>query len=294
MDVAAIILVRTATNLVYSPHASDQRRRRHASPPHPCGGSPHRATASGDLAHHRTRWFRRRGVSRAPSIHGRAAQRHRSVHHARPDGRGGVRTGRTEGNAVASAPWLRDRDVHARRHPRSPRQQRWRRPHQRWRHAVDDRRRRHPAHRDSPGVPCGERRPLPRIPAVGQPGRQGQDDQAALPGDQGERDPGSVASRWRPHQGDRGFARWYRGTDQRHWRRADVPGRDGAQGRDVRASAACRAEGLPVPVRGQSRSGRGRRRAADRQPAARGRCNDCGMQRKTAHPQHCVGLQHCR
>ena len=54
--------------------------------------------------------------------------------------------------------------------------QRRRRHDHRRRHPVDDRRRRHPAHRDAAGAPGGQRRPVPRPPALGQPAAGGEDD----------------------------------------------------------------------------------------------------------------------
>ena len=53
------------------------------------------------------------------------------------------------------------------------------------RHAVDDRRGRHPAHRGSARGAGHERRPLPRLPALGQPAGPAEDDPAALPGHPG-------------------------------------------------------------------------------------------------------------
>ena len=76
----------------------------------------------------------------------------RPVHPHGPDGRGGVRTGRAQGHAVAPAPRLRDRDLHARWNVRAPGQPRRRRHDHQRRHPVDDRRRWHPAHREAAGV----------------------------------------------------------------------------------------------------------------------------------------------
>ena len=100
--------------------------------------------------------------------------------------------GEPKGTAVAPAPRLRDRHLHHRRHVPPPGLQRRRRPDHRRRHPVDDRGRRHPAHRGAAGGTGGQRRPVPRLPAVGQPARQPEDDPAALPGHPGR--PGRVAS----------------------------------------------------------------------------------------------------
>ncbi len=50
------------------------------------------------------------------------------------------RAGRAQGHALASAPPVRDRHLHARRHPAPPGLQRGRRADHRRRHPVDDRR----------------------------------------------------------------------------------------------------------------------------------------------------------
>ena len=65
---------------------------------------------------------------------------------------------------------------------RAPRLQRRRRHDHRRRHPVDDRRRRRAAHRDAAGAPGGQRRALPRLPAVGQPAQGAEDGRPALPG----------------------------------------------------------------------------------------------------------------
>ncbi len=67
----------------------------------------------------------------------------------------------------------------------APGLQRRRRPDHQRRHAVDDRRRRDPAHRGAARGAGGERRPVPRLPALGQPAARAQDGPAALPGHPG-------------------------------------------------------------------------------------------------------------
>ena len=90
--------------------------------------------------------------------------------------------GEPKGTPVASASRLRDRHVHDGRHVRARRlQRRRRRDHQR-RHAVDDRRRGHPAHREAARGARRHRRPVPRHPALGEPARRPEVGTAALPG----------------------------------------------------------------------------------------------------------------
>ena len=60
--------------------------------------------------------------------------------------------------------------------------QRRRRPHHQRRHAVDDRRRGHPAHRASTRGVDREWRSVPRLPALGQPPRGAEVGSRALPG----------------------------------------------------------------------------------------------------------------
>ena len=73
--------------------------------------------------------------------------RHRPLPPARPARPRRVRAERGEGRALAPAPRVRDRHLRARRRDLAPRLQRRRRHHRRGRHAVDDRRWRHPARR---------------------------------------------------------------------------------------------------------------------------------------------------
>ena len=77
-------------------------------------------------------------------------------------------------------------------------------PHHQRRHAVDDRRRRHPAHREAPGVAGRPGRPVPRLPAVGQPAARPEARRAALPGHPRQRGGARlVARRRRPRPRDR-------------------------------------------------------------------------------------------
>ena len=154
------------------------------------------------------RWLRGRGVPGPPRVRRRRPHRPRPVRPHGPDGRGGVRAGRAEGHAVASAPRLRDRHVHAGRHLRAPGLERWRRrDHQRG-HPMDDRGRRDPPHRETAGAPGRQRRPVPRDPALGQSAQGREVDPSAVPGSPGER--GTVArlgGRRRARPGHRGRPR---------------------------------------------------------------------------------------
>ena len=102
-----------------------------------------------------------------------------------PDGRGRLRPRRAQGHPVAPAPRVRDRHLHHRRHVPAPGLQRRRRADHQRRHPVDDRRGGHPAHRGAAGGTGGQRRAVPRLPAVGQPARPAEDDGTALPGHPG-------------------------------------------------------------------------------------------------------------
>ena len=79
--------------------------------------------------------------------------------------------GEPKGTPWHPAPRLRDRDLHDRRHHGARRLERRRRQHHQRRHAVDDRRRRHPPHREAARASRRQRRPVPWLPAVGQPAR---------------------------------------------------------------------------------------------------------------------------
>ena len=105
-------------------------------------------------------------------------RRPRPVHPHGPDGRGGLRAGRAEGHLLAPAPRLRDRDLHHRRDLPAPGLQRRRRPDHQRRHPVDDRGRRHPAHRGAARGAGHQRRAVPRLPALGEPARPTEDDRA--------------------------------------------------------------------------------------------------------------------
>ena len=143
--------------------------------------------------------LRGRGVPGAARLRGRRSRRPGPVHPPGPDGRGRVRARRAEGHALASASRLRDRHLHDRRHVRAQRLERGRGSDHQRRHAVDDRRRRHPAHREAARGTRRQRRPVPRLPAVGQPAGRPEVVAAALPG----------------HPRRRGRARWRRPTGER-------------------------------------------------------------------------------
>ena len=108
----------------------------------------------------------------------------------------------TRPNEPVGAPWHPHRGfetvtyVHRRR-DRAPRlERRWRR-HRRGRHAVDDRRRRHPPRRGADrGVPP-QRRPVPRRAAVGEPPGAAEVHAAAVPGDHRRRPHAAVVARRR-------------------------------------------------------------------------------------------------
>ena len=87
---------------------------------------------------------------------------------------------------------------------RAPGLERWRRRHHQRRHAVDDRRLRDPAHREAAGGARPQRRPVPRLPALGQPAGRPEVVAAALPGHPraGSRAP-VLAGRRRPRPRDR-------------------------------------------------------------------------------------------
>ena len=129
--------------------------------------------------------------------------------------------------------------------------------HQR-RHAVDDRRVGHPAHRDAAGGARRQRRPVPRHPAVGEPAVGGQDDRAALPEPRGRPVRAAVVAR-----------RWRAGAaDRRRRRRPRRPGQHAhADHPRPRHRRAGRPAGDPVAHRLQRprlrarRVGHGRRRA---------------------------------
>ena len=99
----------------------------------------------------------------------------------------------------------------------APGLQRRRRRHHQRRHPVDDRRRRHPAHRDATRGAGGERRPVPRPPALGEPARPRQDDRAALPGHpRRHRRAAQLARRRRAAPPDRRRRRRHRGPGLTH------------------------------------------------------------------------------
>ena len=140
--------------------------------------------AAGRQGRHRPPPDRGRRVQRPPALPRRAVDgRGRPVPAARPPRPAGQRPGRGQGRAVASAPRLRDRELHPRRRDRPPRHQRRRRRDRRGRHPVDDRRRRHPARRAADREDVPRRRPVARRAAVGQPPAGAEDDAAALPVD---------------------------------------------------------------------------------------------------------------
>ena len=151
-------------------HARRDRRRRPLPPPRPRPGAGRRRPP-GPLGDDRAARLRGRGLPGPPRLRRRRPRRPRPVRAPRPDGRGGVRAGRAQGHAVAPAPRLRDRHLHDRRGDGPPGLQRRRRPDQQRRHPVDDRRLRHPAHRDAARGAGHERRAVPRLPALGEPAR---------------------------------------------------------------------------------------------------------------------------
>ena len=206
--------------------------------PNPAGPAPgHRAPGRGRPAgragHHRAVGLRGRGVPGPARVRRRRPARPRPVRPHGPDGRGRVRAGRAQGHPVAPAPRLRDRHVHHRRGVPAPGLQRRRRPHHQRRHPVDDRRRRHPAHRGAAGGAGDERRPVPRLPALGQPAGQAQDDPAALPGHPGR--PGRAADLGRRRRAAAGHRRRRstgtpaRASPTRRSRWCTPPSRPGAQ-----------------------------------------------------------------
>ena len=179
-----------------------QHRTESPCPPSPsttspsCRGSPTRTRsrpASARCAPSRPRraGFEGEGFPVRRAFRGRRPRRPRPVRPHGPDGRGGVRPGRAEGHALASAPGLRDRDLHDGRHLRAQRLERRRRGHHQRRHAVDDGRRRDPPHREAPGGAGRQRRAVPRHPALGEPAARPEVVGAALPGPAG-----ATRSRW--------------------------------------------------------------------------------------------------
>ena len=137
---------------------------------------------TGGVRHHCPAGPRGRGLPRPSRVRRRRPAPARPVRAHGPDGRRRVRAGRAQGHALAPAPRLRDGHVHDRWHLRAPGLQRWWRPDHQRRHAVDDGRGGHPAHRDATVGVGRVRRPVPRHPAVGQPARCGEVGQPALPG----------------------------------------------------------------------------------------------------------------
>ena len=149
--------------------------------------------------------LRGRGIpgARAPSPACRMAELDPFIH---MDQMGEVEyaPGRAQGHAVAPAPWLRDRDLHDRRHVPAPGLHRRRRPHHQRLDAVDDGRVGHPAHRAPARAADRQRRPVPRDPALGEPAVGRQDDRPALPGHRGGQRPAAhLARRRRARPGHR-------------------------------------------------------------------------------------------
>ena len=141
--------------------------------------------------------LRRGGVPGPPRLRRRRARGPRPVRPSRPDGRGRVRARRGEGHAVASAPRLRDRHLHDRRHVRAPGLERRRWPHHQRRHAVDDRGFRDPPHREAAGGARAQRWAVPRLPALGQPPGRPEMVAAALPGHPCAGGRAAVVAGWR-------------------------------------------------------------------------------------------------
>ena len=128
----------------------------------------------------------------------------RPLHPYGPDGRGRLRARRAQGHRLAPAPRLRDRHLHHRRHLPAPGLQRRRRADHQRRHAVDDRRRRHPAHRGAARGAGRERRPVPRLPALGEPAVEPKDGAAPVPGHPGwSGGPAQLSRRRRARAGHR-------------------------------------------------------------------------------------------
>ena len=169
--------------------------------------------------------------------------------------------GRAEGHVVASASRVRDGDLHDRRDHAAPGLHRRRRQDHRRGDAMDDRRRGHPAHRDTAGAPRRIRRAVPRHPAVGQPAGVGEVGGAAIPGHrERRRHPAHVTRRRRADP-----------CDRRRHRRPQGPGLDpdadlvaprhAQPGRGAPAAVAGRLQraGLracPAPVRSATSDGR--------------------------------------
>ena len=231
-------------------HGCCHRRRPDGPAAHRRGGAG-RHHPAGRPGHHRADRLRGRGVPCPPCVRRRRPQPARPVHPPGPDGRGGVRPGRAQGHPVAPAPRLRDRDVHARRVLRAPRQPRRWRHHQQRRHPVDDRRRRPAAHREAAGVAGGLRRPVPRPAAVGQPAARAEARHAALPG----------PARRRRHPRDHAGLRRPRPRHRRRRGRARRPGLDvHPDGHGARHARADGATAAAVAARLQRPGLRARRR----------------------------------
>ena len=153
-----------------------------------CPGSPSprpRRTGPWSRSPPRRPATRARGSRSAARSPGVDLRRPRPVHPHGPDGRGRLRPGRAQGHAwhphrgFETVTYMIDGTF------RAPGLQRRRRPDHQRRHPVDDRGRRHPAHRGAAGGARGQRRPVPRLPALGQPARAAEDDRPALPGHPG-------------------------------------------------------------------------------------------------------------
>ena len=145
---------------------------------------------------------------------------------------------------MAPPPWLRDGDLHDRRHLPAPGLHRRRRPHHQRLHAVDDRRVGHPAHRAPARAADRQRRAVPRHPAVGEPAGGREVGRPALPGHRGRRHPA-------PHLARR------RCAGAGHRRRCGRPPRAGldphADLAGARHRAAGRRAGPPVAERSSTR-----------------------------------------
>ena len=150
--------------------------------------------------------------------------------------------------------------MHRRRVP-PPGLQRRRRPDHQRRHPVDDRGRRHPAHRGAARGAGDERRPVPRLPALGQPARTAQDDPAALPGH--PRRPGRAAHLAGRRRAAAGHRR--RGRRPRRARASRTPRSPWCTPRSRRARrSACR--GARTSTRSATCSRAPARSAPDRRP----------------------------
>ena len=150
-----------------------------------------------------------------------------------------------------------------------------RRADHRWRDAVDDGGRRHPAHRAAAGVARREGRPVPRRAALGEPAGRAEVDAAALPGHRGARRRSccrtTTAHRWCESSRARWTGTQGPGVTQTPitYLHATV-----APGSWLHAAVAARLQRARVRARGQWL--RGHRAAAARGGAARGvRCGRC-------------------